>query len=364
MTAVRATVLVPTHDHGALLGLAVQSALEQTIEDIEILIVGDGATDQTIETAEDLQRADARVRLFRHEKGKRHGEVYRHRALYEATGEIVCYLSDDDLWLPDHVATMAAILETADFAHAFPIRIDVDGRVASWPGHLSLGGSHRAMLEGRNFIPLSCAAHTLELYRRLPHGWRTTPEGTPTDLFMWQQILSIDGVRLAGSDHVTVLHFPSPQRTEMSLEERFEEMSRWSAAAKRPGLGVELDRRALEALAVAWAVRDSEARKLAVRLQEAEDRVVAVAGEAAAMSDRLAEATAVRDRLVADSTGLTNDVAALGHRVEVLQRRADRREEQLARITNSRSWRLRNAVLRFPGVTPLVRRAGRSRSRR
>jgi glycosyltransferase involved in cell wall biosynthesis len=103
--SVAATVIVPTHDHGPTLRLSVGSALAQTIEDIEVLVIGDGVPDVTREIVGELSRNDERLRFFDHPKGLRHGELYRHEALAQARGEIVCYLSDDDLWFPEHVAT-------------------------------------------------------------------------------------------------------------------------------------------------------------------------------------------------------------------------------------------------------------------
>ena len=54
-----ATVLIPTHDHGRTLGFAVHSALAQTEDDLEVLIVGDGASEETREVALALQAGDA-----------------------------------------------------------------------------------------------------------------------------------------------------------------------------------------------------------------------------------------------------------------------------------------------------------------
>ena len=44
-----ASVLIPTHDHWATLPLAVNSALGQTVEDVEVIIIGDGVTEQVAE---------------------------------------------------------------------------------------------------------------------------------------------------------------------------------------------------------------------------------------------------------------------------------------------------------------------------
>jgi glycosyltransferase involved in cell wall biosynthesis len=42
-----ATVLVPTHDHGLTLLRSVRSALRQTVEELEVFVVGDGVPDET-----------------------------------------------------------------------------------------------------------------------------------------------------------------------------------------------------------------------------------------------------------------------------------------------------------------------------
>ena len=62
-------------------------------------MVGDGVEDDT-RTALEPFADDDRVRFFDLPKGPRHGELNRHETLRQATGNIVCYLSDDDLLLP------------------------------------------------------------------------------------------------------------------------------------------------------------------------------------------------------------------------------------------------------------------------
>ena len=328
MSGIKATVLVPTHEHGPLLGFAVRSALAQTVDEIEVFIVCDGATNDTLEAAEELSRSDDRVRLFVNDKGPRHGELHRHHALQEASGGIVCYLSDDDLWLPDHVATMIELLESADFAHAYPLRLDTDGRVFSWPGHLSLPAERRSMLEGLNFIPLSCGAHTLEFYHRLPHGWRSAPADTHSDLYMWQQILSVEGVRAASGGAATVLHLPSIHRGDLSMEERVDELARWSSATTKPDFGSDLDQRIREHLVIEWAQSVTQNRVLAKQGTDTADRVAALETERA-----------------------------------TLEARVNQLQDQLRWITNSRTWRFRASVLRVPGVSRLVRTVGTARSR-
>ena len=253
-----ATVLIPTHDHGPLLYHSVKSALTQTITDIEIFIIGDGVTEMTRAVVTELTQ-DRRVRFFDHPKSPRTGEAYRHAALAEARGEIVCYLADDDLWLPNHIEVMRRELVTADFAHTPYFLVDAQGTLrAPMTADLALPFYREQILAGINYIPLSCAAHTLEFYRQLPYGWRSTPVGTPTDLYMWQQILAQPHCRAISSPRLTVLNFPSPLRRDWSPEQRLAELAIWSDRIREP----ELLLAALDS-----AVRDHAAEEARLQIQ-------------------------------------------------------------------------------------------------
>ena len=238
----KATVLIPTHDHGPTLRHSVATALTQTVKDIEIFIVGDGMPEAARDVARSVARLDSRIRLFESPKAPRHGETLRHEALREAAGQVVCYLSDDDLWMPDHIETMLALLEHCDFGNALPLYVDRRQKLGSWTIVLESDYFRQLILSGTNRIPLSCAAHTLDMYRRLPHGWRTTPAGTPTDLYMWQQFLAEPGCRARSAARPAVLVFPSPTRKDMTTAERADELAEWRGRIT----GADLTTQALE----------------------------------------------------------------------------------------------------------------------
>lgn len=230
----QATVVIPTFDHGPMLLYSVGSTLAQTIEDIEVFVVGDGVPDMTREIMAGLTKEDDRMRFFDNPKAPSRGELHRNAALEEARGEIVCYLADDDLWFPEHVEAMRDLLGSADFANTLPIYVDEEGALGFYIVDLALPADRDLILSGTNRIPLSCGAHTLEMYRRLPHGWRTTPKGKPTDLHMWQQFLSDPGCRAVSHTRPTALNFPSPRRASWTVEERVGELEEWSLKIADP----------------------------------------------------------------------------------------------------------------------------------
>jgi GalNAc5-diNAcBac-PP-undecaprenol beta-1,3-glucosyltransferase len=228
--SVTATVIVPTHDHGPTLRYALASALAQTVTDLEVLVIGDAVPELTRELVGDIARRDERVRFFDRPKGERHGELYRHEVLADARGEIVCYLCDDDLWLPNHVELVREALSASDFVGAQTVHVAPSGEMLCWPYDLSAARFRREMLSGSaNYVPLSSAAHTLELYRRMPEGWTPAPASSTTDLFMWRKVLSLPGLRAASTTRPTVLHFPSSHRRGWTIAERVSELEPWAA---------------------------------------------------------------------------------------------------------------------------------------
>jgi hypothetical protein len=248
-----ATVVVPTTgDRGPLLPYSVGSALAQTVDDLEVLVIGDGVDDATRAAVERLAAEDRRVRFFPFPKDRaRRGEPYRHQVLSdEAQGRIVAYLCDRDLWLPNHLAELDRVLTDADFGHTLRFGIDEQDCVRVEPALDLRHPGDRAMAHySTNVLPLSMAGHTLAMYRRLPHGWRTTPPDVPTDRYMWAQFLAEPGCRVASTGLPTVLWFKRGSHPGLPTAQRREILERWTARMAEPGFEEELHRSVLDAMA-------------------------------------------------------------------------------------------------------------------
>lgn len=264
----QATVLIPTHDHADTLYRSVRSAQEQSMGDLEIFIVGDGVPERTREVCAELALRDSRIRFFDQPKGPRHGELHRHQALQQASSPYVLYLTDDDLWFPEHVETVCELLECHDFVGAIPIAVRADQTLRSFPGRLELEASRRMMTAtNRNFVSLACGAHRLDFYRRLPFGWRTTPQGTHTDLYMWQQLLSMPNCRATSLESPSVVIFPSPWRKGWTHAQRLEELDQWQERLSAASFRRELIERYFRQLARDAAEINAERFELLARVQ-------------------------------------------------------------------------------------------------
>ena len=232
--SLRATVLIPTiKNRGPLLPYSVGSVVAQTVSEIEIIIMGDGVDDETRDVIHHLMGHDSRIKFFDNPKHIRRGEPNRHQALAKAHGKIVCYLCDRDLMLPNHIETVEQLLTNCDFCHTLISGVLPEQdcfRVVN-EFDLSHASDRRLVLTG---IPLSFAAHTLEMYRKLSYGWRTTPANIPTDVYMWEQFLSHPECRGVSGTVPTILYFPTAYRPEWSVQEKLEELKHWSKRVKLP----------------------------------------------------------------------------------------------------------------------------------
>lgn len=95
-----------------MLARAVSSALGQTVQDIDVVVVDDGCTDQTAEVMAVLQKCDDRITYLRIPSALGlSGGLQRNEAIKVAKGQYICYLDDDDVMTPWSVGERVKFLE-------------------------------------------------------------------------------------------------------------------------------------------------------------------------------------------------------------------------------------------------------------
>ena len=103
------SVVIATYNRSTVLRHAIRSALDSTVRDLEVLVVGDHCTDDTEAMVAAMD--DARVRFVNLAEncGDQSGPSNHGIAL--ATGRYLAFLNQDDLYFPDHLASAIAHLE-------------------------------------------------------------------------------------------------------------------------------------------------------------------------------------------------------------------------------------------------------------
>jgi glycosyltransferase involved in cell wall biosynthesis len=123
------SVVVPTRNRARLLQRTLESVLNQSTGDLEVIVVDDGSTDnpQAISAA-----GDPRVTVLRNPETTGVSRA-RNRGIAAARGEWIAFCDDDDLWAPTKLQEQltAAGRASADWAYTGDVNVDDDLRVLS-----------------------------------------------------------------------------------------------------------------------------------------------------------------------------------------------------------------------------------------
>lgn len=101
------SVIIPTFNRWPLVKDAVESALLQTVPDLEVIVVDDGSQDETVEQLRSCYGSAIRV-LTQPNGGV---SCARNVGVTEARGRYIAYLDSDDTWAPDKLATVQLAIE-------------------------------------------------------------------------------------------------------------------------------------------------------------------------------------------------------------------------------------------------------------
>jgi len=180
MSAPFFTVVIPVYNRASALGAALESALAQTEQDFEIVVVDDGSRDDPESAV--ARFADPRIRFVRQEnKG---GGAARNTGIDLARGRFIAFLDSDDRFLPGHLAAMRKLLEgtrgTAGYARMIVDR--GEGRRFLKPPRAIRPGEHMAtyLLCDRGHIPTITLAVDREAAQTVRYD-ETLPFGQDTD---------------------------------------------------------------------------------------------------------------------------------------------------------------------------------------
>jgi glycosyltransferase involved in cell wall biosynthesis/SAM-dependent methyltransferase len=177
------STIIPVYNRAGLLREAVQSVLDQTYDNIEVIIVDDGSTDDTVAACDEMAGDHPEVRVLRVPHRGRPG-LAREAGRLVARGEYIQYLDSDDVLASTKFATMVSVLTghpECDVAYCPTGRYRIGGPLPDHPWGLT-GQSFGTMLP-------ACVSRRLwltptPLYRRS----LCDAVGPWSDLSLWEDI--------------------------------------------------------------------------------------------------------------------------------------------------------------------------------
>ncbi|MBE8965390.1 glycosyltransferase family 2 protein [Nostocales cyanobacterium LEGE 12452] len=126
----KVSVIIPAYNTETYIGKAIESALKQTLTDIEVIMVDDGSSDKTVEVAKSF--TDQRLKVIVNQQNLG-AAAARNRAFRAAQGEWIAVLDSDDWYAPERLEKLVSL---ANKTNADMIADDVylikDGTTFPW----------------------------------------------------------------------------------------------------------------------------------------------------------------------------------------------------------------------------------------
>lgn len=119
------SVILPTFQHRDTVGRAIQSVLEQTYDDFELIIIDDGSTDGTTEILKEYQSKDLRIYVHRNPQNSGcPAHVCNEAVRKHARGKYIAFQFDDDLWFEWCLERLIQNIDKIDFVFGRTVFID------------------------------------------------------------------------------------------------------------------------------------------------------------------------------------------------------------------------------------------------
>ena len=160
------SIIMPAYNSARTLEDAASSVLEQTYENIELLIADDDSSDDTSEICQALASKDSRVHVITNTNNQGALKT-RLKAVKEAKGEWIAFLDSDDLWKPDKLSKQLALRDDTgcDLVYTGSSFIDENGRPFEWIMHVPERIEYRQLLR-QNIISNSSVLVKKDLFVR------------------------------------------------------------------------------------------------------------------------------------------------------------------------------------------------------
>lgn len=158
------SVIMPVHNRANIITSAVNSVLNQTYPNIELIIVDDGSDDGTFELLKSFD--DDKIVLLSNNKCSGVSNARNH-GLSVAKGKYICYLDSDNLWDERYVSAMVGAFTKLKDAEALYSGLLLFKGEKDVPFAARFGSYNKSLLFNRNYIDMNAFCHTKELVNKI-----------------------------------------------------------------------------------------------------------------------------------------------------------------------------------------------------
>lgn len=112
------SIVTPCFNSEKYIKQTIESVLNQTYKNFEMIIVDDISTDKSVEIIKEYQKKDSRIKLIELEE-KGGASIARNRALKELNGRYVAFLDSDDIWQKDKLEKQVKFMQENDVSFSY-----------------------------------------------------------------------------------------------------------------------------------------------------------------------------------------------------------------------------------------------------
>ena len=204
----KVSVMLPSYNHAQWIGDSIESVLNQTVKDIELVIVDDGSSDNSAEVIKKYAEQDDRIRyeIFEENKGAVHA---LRRCLELCTSDYLALTSSDDIWYEDKLEKQIPLLDNdPELGAVFGLATHVNPaaepvKISNDVFQKSLGPKTKAEWMRFYFSDGNCICHHSILIRKKCYeevGFYNPIYRVLPDMEMWVRLFHAYPVRVLAED--------------------------------------------------------------------------------------------------------------------------------------------------------------------
>ena len=180
------SVVMPAYNAEKTVGEAIESVLNQTYTDYELIIVNDCSKDRTAEILDGFLKIDKRIKVFHNEKNLGVSAT-RNYAVSKAGGEWIAFLDSDDAWRVDKLEKQLEIINAnpdAVLSYTASSFIFADGRASKYVMEAEEKTNYRTLLK-RNLVSCSSVMVKSNVMKSI----KMPNDAMHEDYYVWLTIL-------------------------------------------------------------------------------------------------------------------------------------------------------------------------------
>lgn len=187
------TVVIPLYNKEHYIQNALQSVLQQSHQDFEVIVIDDGSTDRSLNVVKRI--ISEKVTIIR--QNNQGVSVARNTGIENAKGEYIAFLDADDYWHKDYLLTINELIDDYPKSDIFVTAYEVDmgdGRINKSrqlkPEKGCLDSYWKTLTEKYDFVWTSAVTIRREVL--IQAGWFRVGEKIGQDLDMWARVARIN----------------------------------------------------------------------------------------------------------------------------------------------------------------------------